>query len=202
MLLGSILMNDGNRKSWDDIRRDATLFAKNWRLAYDEKSQAQSFLLKFFEVFGVETHQVATFEHRIKHLDGSQGFIDLLWKGCILIEMKSKGKNLEAAYQQARAYAETLPPREIPRAIVVSDFQHFHVYDLTRGGDCTQFKLADLRKYVKLFGMFLGLDAEPVHEQNPVNRRAAERMAALHDSLQSIGYVGQDRKSTRLNSSH
>ena len=57
-------------KSWDDIRRDATQFAKTWRLAYDEKSQAQSFLLKFFEVFGVETNRVATFEHRIKHLAG------------------------------------------------------------------------------------------------------------------------------------
>ena len=75
-------------KSWDEIRRDATQFAKNWRMAYDEKSQAQSFLLKFFEVFGVETRQTATFEHRIKLLDGSQGFIDLFWKGCILIEMK------------------------------------------------------------------------------------------------------------------
>ena len=57
-------------------------------MAYDEKSQAQSFLLRFFEVFGVKTEQVAIFEHRTKRLDSSQGFIDLFWKGCILIEMK------------------------------------------------------------------------------------------------------------------
>ena len=177
-------------KSWDDIRRDATKFAKTWRQAYDEKSQAQSFLYEFFTVFGVETRQVAIFEHRIKHLDGSQGYIDLLWKGCILIEMKSKGKDLDAAYQQARAYAETLPPHEIPRSIVVCDFQNFHVYDLTRNSECTKFKLADLRKYVKLFGMFLGLDSETVHEQNPVNRKAAERMARLHDTLKDSGYGG------------
>ena len=190
MLIVSPLMDTGIRKSWDDIRRDATRFAKDWRLAYDEKSQAQSFLVAFFNVFGVETRQVATFEHRVKLLDGSQGFIDLLWKGCILVEMKSKGKDLAKALEQARAYVETLPPHEIPRAIVVSDFQNFHVHDLVRGGECTRFKLADLRKYVKLFGMFLGLDAEPVHEQNPVNRKAAERMAALHDALQAIGYAG------------
>ena len=177
-------------KSWDDIRRDATRFAKEWRMAYDEKSQAQSFLIRFFEVFGIETHQVATFEQRVKLLDGSQGFVDLLWKGCILIEMKSKGKNLEAAYQQARAYVETLPPHEIPRAIVVCDFQNFHVYDLTRNAQLTKFKLGDLRRYVKLFGMFLGLDSEPIHEQNPVNRKAAERMASLHDALHEIGYRG------------
>lgn len=177
-------------KSWHEIRRDATSFSREWRLAYDEKSQAQSFLIKFFEVFGIETNQVATFEHRVKLLDGSQGFIDLLWKGCILIEMKSKGKNLKAAYEQAKAYVETLPPHEIPQAIVVCDFQNFHVYDLTRNGQLITFKLADLRKYVKLFGIFFGFDAEPIHEQNLVNRQAAERMASLHDTLRTIGYDG------------
>ena len=37
MLLGSPSMDTSHRKSWDDIRRDATRFAKDWRLAYDEK---------------------------------------------------------------------------------------------------------------------------------------------------------------------
>ena len=83
-------------------------------MAYDEKSQAQNFLVKFFEVFGIAVNQVATFEHRVKLLDGSQGFVDLLWKGCILIEMKSHGKDLDAAYAQAHAYVETLPAHEIP----------------------------------------------------------------------------------------
>ena len=31
-------------KSWNEIRRDATKFAHRWKGAYDEKSQAQSFL--------------------------------------------------------------------------------------------------------------------------------------------------------------
>ena len=48
-------------KSWPEIRRDATRFAKEWRLAYDEKSQAQNFLVKFFEIFGIAVNQVATF---------------------------------------------------------------------------------------------------------------------------------------------
>jgi hypothetical protein len=58
-------------KSWPEIRRDATRFAKEWRLAYDEKSQAQNFLVKFFEVFGIAVNQVATFESdakRVAHL--------------------------------------------------------------------------------------------------------------------------------------
>ena len=39
-------------KSWNEIRKAATAFSKRWKGAYDEKSQAQSFLKEFFEVFG------------------------------------------------------------------------------------------------------------------------------------------------------
>ena len=41
-------------KSWNEIRKAATAFSKRWKNAYDEKSQAQSFLKEFFAVFGVE----------------------------------------------------------------------------------------------------------------------------------------------------
>ncbi|KXK38595.1 MAG: hypothetical protein UZ09_BCD002001364, partial [Bacteroidetes bacterium OLB9] len=33
----------------------------------------------------------STFEHRDKKLDDKDGYIDLLWKGTILIEMKKSG---------------------------------------------------------------------------------------------------------------
>ncbi len=49
-------------KSWNDIRRDTTRFSKEWEYAYDEKSQAQSFLKDFLTVFGVNTNKQATFE--------------------------------------------------------------------------------------------------------------------------------------------
>ena len=31
-------------KSWNEIRKSATAFSKRWKMAFDEKSQAQSFL--------------------------------------------------------------------------------------------------------------------------------------------------------------
>ena len=37
-------------KSWNEIRKAATAFSKRWKNAYDEKSQAQSFLKEFFEL--------------------------------------------------------------------------------------------------------------------------------------------------------
>ena len=66
-------------KSWNEIRKAATAFSKRWKNAYDEKSQTQSFLKEFFAVFGVDAVTVATFEHRVKFADGSQGYADCLW---------------------------------------------------------------------------------------------------------------------------
>ena len=53
-------------KSWNEIRKAATAFSKRWKDAYDEKSQAQSFLKEFFAVFGVDTVVFNAFEHRGK----------------------------------------------------------------------------------------------------------------------------------------
>ena len=65
--------------SWNEIRRAATAFSKRCKTAFDEKSQAQSFLKELFAVFGVDAVTVATFEHRVKFADGAQGFIDCFW---------------------------------------------------------------------------------------------------------------------------
>ena len=94
--------------SWTEIRKAATAFSKRWRNAFDEKSQAQSFLKEFFAVFGVDAVTVATFEHRVKFADGSQGYADCLWSGRILVEMKSRGKDLDAAFEQAMEYVRSL----------------------------------------------------------------------------------------------
>ena len=79
-------------KSWNEIRKAATAFSKRWKNAYDEKSQAQSFLKEFFAVFGVDAVTVATFEHRVKFADGSQGYADCFWQGKILAEKLVGGK--------------------------------------------------------------------------------------------------------------
>ena len=59
--------------SWNEIRRAATAFSKRWKNAFDEKSQAQSFLKELLAVFGVDAVTVATFEHRVKFADGAYG---------------------------------------------------------------------------------------------------------------------------------
>ena len=179
-------------KSWNEIRKNAAAFSKRWKTAHDEKSQAQSFLKEFFAVFDIDAVQVATFEHRVKFSDGSQGYVDCFWQGKILVEMKSLGKDLDAAFNQAMEYVRSLPDiSHTPRAIVVSDFQRIRFYNLEKDCALSEFSLKDLRKYVTLFGFLVGLEEiSEIHEEDPVNRKAAEKMANLHDAMKVTGYFG------------
>ena len=94
--------------SWNEIKERAVHFSKEWGDTTNEDAEAKPFLVDFFNVFGISRKKIATFEERVKKLDESDGYIDLLWKGNLLVEMKSKGKNLDKAYQQAKNYCQTL----------------------------------------------------------------------------------------------
>ena len=116
--------------SWNEIKARALEFSHEWADEASEEAEAKSFLDAFFNVFGVSRRRVATFETRVKKLDGKDGYIDLLWKGILLIEQKSRGKSLDRAYQQAKDYFPGIPDRDLPRYLLVSDFARFRLYDL------------------------------------------------------------------------
>jgi hypothetical protein len=89
------------RLSWNEVRARAASFAEEWADAHYERGETQSFYNDFFDVFGVKRRQVATFEEPVKKLGDRQGFIDLFWKGVLLVEHKSAGRNLQRAKAQA-----------------------------------------------------------------------------------------------------
>ena len=122
-------------------------------------------------------------------MDETSGYIDLLWKGNILVEMKSRGANLDKAYQQAIDYTYGLKELELPKFILISDFTQFIVYDL-EDESVTQFPLIDLVKNVEFFGPMIGYQKTSYKEQDHVNIHAAELMGKLHDRLKDIGYTG------------
>jgi hypothetical protein len=180
--------------SWNEIKDRALKFSKEWAGTSNEEADAKPFLVEFFNVFGISSKRVSTFEHRVKKLDDKDGYIDLLWKGTILIEMKSKGKNLDKAFTQAKDYLHGLKQHELPKYILISDFENFRLYDLEDntepGITIAEFKLKDLVKNVQHFGFILGYSKKTYKEQDPANIRAAELMGKLHDRLEEIGYTG------------
>ena len=174
----------------NEIHARAAKFAELYKNAVREEAEAQSFQTDFLNVLGIDRRRVAIFEKKVKCMDGGNGYIDLFWPGHILIEMKSRGKDRAKAYEQARRYALSLKPGEMPHAILICDFQTWDFYDLDAGGALTSFTLEQLPEYIHLFHYLAGYERRQYVEEDPVNIRAAELMGELHDRLKGIGYTG------------
>jgi hypothetical protein len=175
--------------SWNEIKDRALKFSKEWADTSSEEADAKPFLDAFFDVFGITRKKIGTFEHRVKKLSEADGYIDLLWKGTILVEMKSRGKNLDKAFEQAKEYTFGLKQHELPKYILVSDFEIFRLTDLEEDKNI-EFRLSDLVNNVQHFGYLLGYQKKEYKEQDHANIKAAELMGKLHDRLKEIGYTG------------
>jgi len=175
--------------SWNEIKTRAVVFAKEWEDETSEDAEAKSFWDGFFNVFGLNRRRVASFEKPVRKGDNKQGFIDLLWKGIILVEHKSRGRDLDKAFVQAKEYFPGLKDSELPKYVLVSDFDRFRLYDVET--DATvEFHLRELVQHVHLFGFIAGYEKRVYHDQDPVNIAAAEKMGKLHDQLKAVGYTG------------
>ncbi len=178
--------------SWNEIQERATEFASKWAGETYEKGESQSFWSDFLNIFGIDRRRHgAFFEYAIKKGNGKQGFIDMFWPGKMLAEQKSGGRDLIKANVQAYEYLETMPDHDLPEAIVISDFTSFQFINLeTR--EKTEFILEKLPNHVKIFGFLLGQTSKNIAEQDPVNRKAAEAIASLHNQLRDDNYIGHD----------
>ena len=179
------------RLSWNEIRARAALFAEECRDAAYEKGETQSFYNDFFNIFGVRRRSVARYEEHVRKLDNRSGFIDLFWPGVLIVEQKSAGRDLSRAYEQSGEYFDSLPEKDRPQYILVSDFQSFELHDLDER-EQTKFALADLPAHVEAFGFILGVQRRAFRDQAPVNIEASELMGLLHDALEASGYSGHD----------
>ena len=100
--------------SWNEINKRAVDFSMEWKDVDCERAEAKSFWDSYFNVFGISRKRIASFEKPVKLLGEKQGFIDLFWKGTLLVEHKSKGKDLDKAYSQALDYFSGLKEYELP----------------------------------------------------------------------------------------
>ncbi|MFH1080098.1 MAG: DNA methyltransferase [Pseudomonadota bacterium] len=175
--------------SQKEIRDRALEFAFRWGSAVREKSEAQTFWNEFFDIFGISRRRVAAFEAPVKKLGDKAGSIDLFWKGMLIVEHKSRGQNLDRAYQQALDYFPGISEQELPKYVLVSDFANFRLYDLEADTE-TNFLLTDLPAQIHRFGFMSGYMKRTYQDEDPVNVKVAEKMGDLHDALLAGGYDG------------
>lgn len=178
--------------SLNEIRKRAIEFSHEWEGDFSEDAEAKSFWDGFFDVFGVSRRRVASFEYPIKKIDGKDGFIDVIWKGNLLVEHKSRGKSLDRAFSQAKDYFPGLKDSELPRYIIVSDFEKIRLYDLDRTKE-VEFLLKDLHKNIDVFDFISGHKSEVNYDkEEEVSIRGAKLMANFHNEIEKTGYSGHE----------
>lgn len=112
--------------------------------------------------------------------------------------MKSAGKNLDEAEEQALDYIHDLADVETPRLLIISDFRRIWIVDLNhdmttaRGIESgrTEFELAKLPDYVDDLKFLAGYGMIQVgsREQEQASIRAARVMDGLYEALDGSGY--------------
>ena len=223
-----------------DQRTAAKQFAKDWTGRGDEKQETSRFWMGLLQkVYGItEPDNFITFEVPVK-LDHTS-FIDAFIPSTrVLIEQKGRDIDLSRGYkqsdgamltpfQQARRYAGYLPYNQVPRWIVVCNFQEFHIHDMNRPNDEPEvLKLADLEKEYHRLQFLVDTGSEHIKKEMEISLQAGELVGVLYDALlkqykdpsdpetlKSLNKLcvrlvfclyaedAGDRKSTRLNSSH
>ena len=180
----------------------------------DEKSEAQPFLDHFFRALGHEgvIEAGATFEFRVAKKPGSpqlelttgngtpsrakggKKFADLLWPDRVLIEMKSRGENLEKHYDQTFDYWTHIVPKR-PPFVILCNFDEFWIYDFNTQlfDPVERVKLADLPNSISALNFLLPIWKKPIFGNNwvEVTRRAADEMATV---FKEIVDRGEDRQ--------
>jgi hypothetical protein len=182
--------------SWNEIRHNAIQFARDWKDETREEAEAKPFWEAFFAVFGVKRKAVASFEAPVKRPNTARtGYIDLLWKGKLLAEHKSRGQSLDKAHSQAMDYIQSLQAAgrddEVPPHVVLSDFARLRLLDLDAGTD-VEFPLEDLHQHVHRFAFIPGYKTHSLAPQDPVNLKAVDLLGDLHDALEAGGYSRPD----------
>lgn len=193
--------------SWNEIRQRAIKFSREWEGEARESAEYASFWNDFFDVFGIRRRTVASFQEPVRKLSGDYGFIDLFWKGTVLVEHKSLGKSFDKAECQAFDYIQALcnegREEECPRYVILSDYKRIKLFDL-EPDDCAlplvdkshvveyEFELKDFHKNVHLFAFIPGYKQYRHHDEAPVNLKAVKLLSDLHIELEKSGYGGHD----------
>lgn len=181
--------------TWAQIRDNAIVFQDRWKnTSGNERSEAQTFVYELLrDVYGVDPRRVATFEQKVHPSSDTNGYIDMLWPGRILIEMKSKGKSLDKAHDQARKYAFAIPnDDDLPLVIMVCDFYNIRLYNLLTN-QVVEFKTCDLSENVHHLEVLTEQATQVgLVTDKELNTQAAYKMAKLHDMLKENRYTGCD----------
>ncbi|ODU93042.1 MAG: methylase [Lysobacterales bacterium 66-474] len=174
----------------NEVRTRLSAFAQQWQSAERENADAKLFWARFYECFGIRPESATVYEKAVTKLNGAHGYIDSFIPGLLIVEHKSRGKDLDAAEAQAEDYFLALPEAERPRYIITSDFARFRLVDL-RNGKAHACTLKQLPRRADWFSFLLG-DERTIAEESDADRAAAYQVSKLHQALLEVRFTGHD----------
>lgn len=174
----------------------AKKFAEYWKDKGYEKGESQPFWLSLLrDVFGVpEPEKFIAFEEQV-HLDHTSFIDGHISATNVLIEQKSKGKNLRSGikqsdgsmltpFQQAKRYSSELPYSQRPRWIVTCNFEEFLVYDMEKPNcEPEQIFLKDLPKEYYRLNFLTDTGDENIKKEMEVSLQAGELVGKLYNAI-------------------
>ncbi len=173
------------------MKEKAEIFVEEHKDDYYEIGQKVLFWRDFLDIFGVKVKDVIQFEFNVKDLNNNNKFIDLFWKGNLVVEHKSKGKNLDSAFEQALGYTDLLSASDKPNYIIVSDFERFRLTNFLTKKEIN-FTIKELPEHIKDFDFIYNYGKIIHHNQEELTIKASELLAKIHDELVSTNYNQHD----------
>ncbi len=160
-------------------------FTKN--LEGYEKGEAQTFLNRLFQAFGhADCHEAgAVFEKRTK-VGKRTKFEDLLWPGKVIIEMKSRGKELQNHILQAREYWNNSYGDAKTPFVVLCNFDQFWIFNwFMQDAPLDKVNTIDLETRWRTLAFLAKDPIKPIFANNveQVTQAAVEKLLKIYHSL-------------------
>jgi hypothetical protein len=154
-----------------------------------ERGEAQVFLDRFFQCFGyggvLEAKGTFEFAQKSSSKGGNTGFLDCLFPGVAIIEMKQRGSSLNEHYNQLLTYWTYCVPK--PAVGILCNFDEFWIYDFNIQVDTPVqvLTLDELSQHPEALLFMLG--QKPRFNQNlvDVTEDAAAEISGLYRSILS-----------------
>ncbi|HIE00103.1 MAG TPA: class I SAM-dependent DNA methyltransferase [Thiotrichaceae bacterium] len=152
-----------------------------------EKGEAQTFLNRLFHAFGhADCHEAgAIFEKRTK-VGKKTKFEDLLLPGKVIVEMKSRGKELQSHILQAREYWNNSYGNEKTPFVVLCNFEQFWIFNwFMQDAPLDKVNTEDLETRWRALAFLAKYPIEPIFANNveQVTKEAVEKLLQIYHSL-------------------
>jgi len=152
-----------------------------------EKGESQTFLNRLIQIFGYsDCHDAGgKFEKRIK-IGRKTKYEDLLIPGKVIIEMKSKGIELQSHILQAREYWNNSYKDEKTPFVILCNFDQFWIFNwFMQDAPLDKINIDDLKKRWRALAFLSKEPVEPVFDNNVerVTTEAVKKLLKIYHSL-------------------